>query len=201
VALHHASITIRGIPGGGESKLPAAYALGKRLTPTCSFARLAPMRNADNDLLYKVAYDEAVRALSEQQVVIDSFRTRAGLLLSAAAITTSFLGAQALNGGDSNLATWLAMTGFAGVAAISLAILWPRQWEFTANPRDVIQTYIEADEPAPIEELHRDLSLHMHNSYLENRKGLEQLAVFFQVASGMLTLEVILWIIAIASTA
>lgn len=159
------------------------------------------MAHADKDRLYEVAYDEAVRALSEQQAVIDSFRTRAGLLLSAAAITTSFLGAQALHGGDSSLAAWLAMIGFVGVAAVSLAILWPRQWEFTANPRDVIQTYIEAEEPTPIEELHRDLSLHMHNSYIENREGLEQLAVFFQVASGLLTIEVILWIIAIASTA
>lgn len=96
---------------------------------------------------------------------------------------------------------WLAMAAFVGVAAISLAILWPRQWEFTANPREVIQTYIEAEEPAPIDELHRDLSLHMHNSYVENRHGLEQLAVFFQIASGLLTVEVILWIIAIASTA
>jgi hypothetical protein len=69
------------------------------------------------------------------------------------------------------------------------------------NPRDVIQTYIEADEPAAIEELHRDLALHMHNSYRENREGLEQLAVFFQVASGLLTIEVVLWIIAIPSTA
>jgi hypothetical protein len=159
------------------------------------------MNSADNALLYEVAYDEAVRALSEQQGVIDSFRTRAGLLFSAAAITTSFLGAQALNGGDSNLATWLAMASFVAVAAASLAILWPRTWEFTANPRDVIQTYIEATEPAPIEELHRDLSLHMHNSYAENRRGLEQLAIFFQIASALLTLEVILWIIAIASTA
>lgn len=161
---------------------------------------VAAMPDADKDRLYKVAYDEAVRALSEQQGVIDSFRTRAGLLLSAAAITTSFLGAQALDGGNSNIAAWLALIGFVGVAAISLAILWPRL-EFTANPRDLIQTYIEAEEPAPIEELHRDLSLHMHNSYVENREGLEQLAVFFQVASGLLTVEVILWIIAIASTA
>jgi hypothetical protein len=159
------------------------------------------MADADKDSLYKVAYDEAVRALSEQQGAIESFRTRAGLLLSATAITTSFLGAQALDGGDANPATWLAMTGFIGVAVVSLAILWPRRWEFTANPRDVIQTYIEAEKPAPIEELHRDLSLHMHNSYLENRAGIEQLAIFFQVASGLLTVEVILWIIAIASPA
>jgi hypothetical protein len=155
---------------------------------------------ADKDILYKVAYDEAVRALSEQQAAIDSFRTRAGLLLSAAAITTSFLGARALDSGDSNLAVWLAMASFTGVAVVSLAILWPRRWEFTANPRDVIQTYIEAVEPAPIEELHRDLSLHMHNSYIENRKGLEQLTAFFQIASGLLAVEVILWIVAIAAT-
>ena len=89
----------------------------------------------DKDILYRVAYDEAVRALSEQQDVIDSFRPRAGLLFSAAAITTSFLGAQALKGGDSSPSVGLAMTGFVGVAAISLAILWPRRWEFTANPK------------------------------------------------------------------
>jgi hypothetical protein len=65
----------------------------------------------------------------------------------------------------------------------------------------MIRTYIEADEPVSIEELHRDLSLHMHNSYADNREGLEQLAIFFQIASGLLTVEVILWIVAIASSA
>lgn len=34
----------------------------------------------DKDLPYRVAYDEAVRALSQQQGMIDSLRTRAGLL-------------------------------------------------------------------------------------------------------------------------
>jgi len=158
------------------------------------------MTNADKDILYRVAYDEAVRALSEQQNVIDSFRTRSGLVLSAAAITTSFLGAQALDGGNSPWTAWLALAVFAGVAILSLGILWPRRWEFTANPRDVIQTYIESEEPAPIDELHRDLSLHMHDSYSENRHGLKQLAAFFQIACAHLELQVILWIVAIAST-
>lgn len=40
----------------------------------------------------------------------------------------------------------------------------------------------------------------MHDSYSANRKGLEQLAAFFQIAGGLLALEVVLWIIAIAST-
>lgn len=150
------------------------------------------------DQLYKVAYDEAVRALAEQQEVIDSFRTRAGLLFSAAAVTTSFLGAQALRGDGLNLASWSALLCFVAVAAASLAILWPRKWEVTANARDVIDTYVESAEPAPAEHLHRDLSLHMHNSYLENREGLERLVLYLQVASGLLTVEVVLWIVAIA---
>jgi len=152
------------------------------------------------ELLYKVAYDEAVRALSEQRAILDSFRTRAGMLFSAAAITASFLGAEALRGGILNLTSWLALLCFVAVAAVSLAILWPRKWEDTANPRDLIETYIESAEPALIENLHRDLSLHMHNSYLENSEGVEQFAILLQVASGLLTLEVILWMIAIAVT-
>lgn len=150
------------------------------------------------DLLYKVAYDEAVRALAEQQEVIESLRGRAGLLFSAAAVTTSFLGAQALRGGDLNLASWSALLCFVAVATASLAALWPRKWELTANPRDLIEAYIESPEAGPIEDLHRDLALYMHHAYLDNRRGLNQLAVVLQVASGLLTLEVVLWIVAIA---
>lgn len=38
-------------------------------------------------------------------------------------------------------------------------------------------------------------------SYVDNREGLQQLSIFFQIASGLLTVEVVLWIGAIASTA
>lgn len=151
------------------------------------------------DALYAVAYEEAVRGLSEQQQVVESFRNRAGLLFSAGAITASFLGASALRGGSANLASWLALLCFVAVASVSLAILWPRRWESAANPRDLIETYIESETPAPLENLHRDLSLHMHSSYLENEAGIEQFAALLQVASGFLTLEVVLWIAAIAT--
>jgi hypothetical protein len=148
------------------------------------------------DLLYKVAYDEAVRALSEQQAVIESFRNRAGLIFSAAAVTASLLGPRALHGEGWDAAIWLAMFCFLGVAAASLGIFWPRGWETAVSPREVIETYIEATEAAPVERLHRDLSIYMSRSYLENEEGLEQFALLLQIASGLLTLEVILWMIA-----
>jgi hypothetical protein len=153
-----------------------------------------------DDALYKVAYDEAVRTLSEQQGIIESFRTRAGVLFPAAAITASFLGTTALGNGNTNVASWLALLCFVAVAVASLAILWPRKWESAANPRDVIEGYIESEAPARIENLHRDLSLHMHSSSLKNQAGIEQFSILLQIASASLTLEVVLWIAAIATT-
>jgi hypothetical protein len=157
------------------------------------------MWGADKELPYPIAYDEAVRALSQQQSMIDSLRTRAGLLLSAAAVTTSFFGAQTLSDGGLNIATWLALASFVGLSVASLAILWPHGLEFTANPANVIKSYIETAEPLSVAEIHRDLSLHMHDSYAENLAGQKQLASRFRWAGALLTFEVIFWIIDLAS--
>jgi len=156
------------------------------------------MTAADKDILYRVAYDEAVRALVEQQAEIDSFRSRAGLLFSSAMITTSFLVTQSFGVNDMNLITWMSLIAFAGVAVTSLAVLWPHPWEFSANPRDVLEPYLQGEEP--VDKLHRDLSLHMHSSYVGNRGGIFQLTVLLQIASALLTLEVVFWMIAIATS-
>lgn len=150
------------------------------------------------DALYKVAYDEALRVLSEQESVLDSLRSRAGVLFSAAAITTSFLGARALHGSDWSPFSWLALAAFVGVATAFLAILWPRRWEFAANPHVVIRSYVESAEPVSIEDLHRELSFHIYGSYLENRGALRRLVVCFQIANVLFAVELMLWMAAIA---
>jgi hypothetical protein len=148
--------------------------------------------------LYKVAYEEAVRALSEQEAVIDSLRSRAGVLFSAAAITTSFLGARTLHGAAWTPFSWLALLAFVGVATAFLAILWPRPWEFATNPHVVIRTYVESAEPVSIENLHRELSFHIYGSYLENRDSFGRLVVCFQIANVLFAVELMLWMAAIA---
>jgi hypothetical protein len=157
--------------------------------------------NADKDMLYQVAYDEAVRALSRQLAILDSYRARAGLLLSSTALTTSFLASRGFDGNTLGPLGWVALVAFVGVGCISLAILWPWPWEFSADSRRLIETYIEGEEPARIDAIHRDLSFHMHNSYVSNRAGLGRLALLLQIASGLLSLEVIAWILVIATGA
>jgi hypothetical protein len=154
---------------------------------------------ADKELQYRIAYDEAVRGLSQQQTTIESLRTRAGLLLSSAAITTSFLGAQALAHGGPALPTWLALGCFVGVAIAVMAILWPHRLEYTANSANVIENYIETEDPMLAAEIHRDLSLHMQGSYADNLVGQKQLATRFRIAGVLLTVEVVLWLVDLAA--
>ncbi len=97
--------------------------------------------------------------------------------------------------------SWLAVTLFATVGASTLFILWPRKdWEFFAGPRRLIATYVEADQPLPLEQIHRDLALHMENSYDENERRLQQLIIALRWGSVLLAAEVIAWVVAIATS-
>lgn len=58
---------------------------------------------------------------------------------------------------------------------------------------------IETEDPLTAAEIHRDLSLHMHGSYADNLTGQKQLASRFRLAGALLTIEVFLWIIDLAS--
>jgi hypothetical protein len=95
--------------------------------------------------------------------------------------------------------TWLALASFVFLSMAALAILWPHRLEFTANPANVIGSYIEADEPFSVAEIHRDLSLHMHDSYADNLAGHKQLATRFRLAGILLSVEVVFWIVDLAS--
>lgn len=149
---------------------------------------------------YRLAYEEAVRTLSQQDGVMETFRTRAGVLLSAAAVTTSFLGAQALHTGHAGPAVWLALACFAGLSGSVLAMLLPSRAEFAANPKRVVAAYIEIDRPLSMPEIHRELALHMEYSYADNNIMLKRLAAAFRLACGLTAVEVVLWIVALAST-
>jgi hypothetical protein len=154
----------------------------------------------NSSAVYALAYEEAVRALSEQQAVLDNFRTRAGILLSATAIATSFLGGQALRDESIDIWGWIAIGCFAAVACASIVVLWPRKdWEFAASPRRLLATYVETDDPLPLEKIHRDLALHMENSYLSNDRRLERLILLFRLAALLLAVEVGAWIVALAT--
>jgi hypothetical protein len=149
---------------------------------------------------YELAYDEARRALDAQESVVNELRTRAGVLIAAAAITTSFFGGRALSDGDVATAGWIAITCFGVVGASVLAVLWPRtDWTFTVNAQRFIGTYVESEDgPLPLPAIHRDLALHMSASYVTNARQLRALTMAFRIGAIFLVGEVVAWVVGIA---
>ncbi len=97
---------------------------------------------------YAIALEEARRALDEQERAVAQLSTRAGLLISAAAVVTSLLGGPVLARDALDLASWIAIAAFVGVAAAVLAILSPRRdWELALHPALLIGDYLERTRP------------------------------------------------------
>jgi hypothetical protein len=144
---------------------------------------------------YELVYAESVHALVEQRDSVENLRTRAGILLSAAAVASSLLGGQAL--GDAHLTVfgWAAILAFTGTAGSLLAVLWPAAgWNPTRVPTRLIETHIEVSDPPPFYIIHRDLSYAMGVDYAENRHLHLRLVQRFQLASMLISVEVLAWI-------
>lgn len=125
------------------------------------------------------------------------------MIFSAAAIVTSFLGGQALDAHGFTTIAWLSIVAFAVLGVAALFVLWPDDaWEFDAVPNQIISSYIERPDEPPdeIHIVHRDLALHMENSYLANeRRRLRPLRWAFRLSVVALVVEVALWLAALAT--
>jgi hypothetical protein len=144
---------------------------------------------------YELVYLEAVRALAEQRAAVEALRTRAGILLSGAAITSSLLGRQTFAARVS-LPGWLAVGCFLGLVASLLAILWPNtNRESIPTPSTLIASHIELEDAAPIHVLQRDLALHMEGAFLQNDVQHERWARHFRRAAVLFSAEVVMLIV------
>ncbi len=157
------------------------------------------MSGWDEDPRLALVYDEAARTLEQQQAVVESIRVRAGILLSAAAVATSFLAGVALDErrGLTGWSAWGATGSFLVVGGLCLAILWPRRrWTFRPNAKKLIRDYIDAEDiPATLTEMQRDLAIHMENWATTNSWKMRWLFYYFQAACLLLGVEVLLWIV------
>ena len=150
---------------------------------------------------YALAFEEAKRALDDQEGVLNELHTRGATLIAAAALVTSFFGGQVLRGGHVPTFGWIALAFFVVLAGAVLVVLWPRRdWEFEISPADLIGTYLEpmSGSATPIPEVHRDLALHMGNAAAANRRVMKIMFGAFRVGTIALVLEVLAWVILLA---
>jgi len=141
---------------------------------------------------YALAYREARRELEDQERFVGELRGRAGTLIAAAAIATSFFGGQTLTEHGVGAVGWVAIGCFVLLGFTVLLML---------GPEDFIATYLEPVDGNPME-LHlveRDLALHMGHSIELNREQLYALVTTFRFGTLLLVIEVLAWVVALVA--
>jgi hypothetical protein len=154
--------------------------------------------------LYKVAFDESLRNLNQQQSVLAGIHGRAGLLITAANVITAFLGGAAIKTATGSIVVvnlslggWLALATFAGVMILAISILWPwDRWNFAF---DVDQLLAKADEPGvTLPWVHSKLAGLNEDSFRKNEKQLRKLFSRFAWAAVLLLFEAVFWVMSLA---
>jgi len=149
---------------------------------------------------FRLAYDEAVRALRAQADEYDSLRTRAGTILATSLVVTSFFGGQALASseqtGPLSLA-WLAVVAFLLAGLFSLGVLFPTDLRFASDVGAVVSLIENA---SPTHEPHRELSLSLAGQLDSNRMRINAMRWTFRASALAILAETVLWIAYFAET-
>lgn len=154
---------------------------------------------ANRAAFYEVAYQEAIRGLSQQASVLDSLHTRAGLLLTAANVVTALFAVEAITdrsitpGGGVAIALYLLSMGLA------IYVLLPRTvWVFAWDAQKVTGI-IEGDEEPNLAELHRMMAWRSERAWRGNAEHLRRLFNAFKYGCVALGGEVVLWVLVLSN--
>lgn len=163
----------------------------------------APPEPAGDPML-DFAFETAQRSVAEQRGRLENVRARAATLLSAAAIATSFLGAEALKDvragegaspvADRSLQVWEAVgiASFLGVLVTCLLVVRPwKGWIFGLRGKDLLAHYVGRDAA----EGKRALIGHLETHYAKNEPKLRWMYLAFQLGGALLGIEVMAWLI------
>ena len=143
-------------------------------------------------------YQEALRGLTQQQGALESLHNRAATLVFAASFASSLLGSRALadglNGWD-----WTAVGMLLAIGALTVVLLWPYyELSFRFDPEDLLDAYVDSEDSASMDEMHRRLALRAKADWRQNGRIVHRLRQTFQVALVLLLFEIATWMFSIA---
>ena len=151
-------------------------------------------------ILGSVGYDTAVRALDVQEREVEQLRGRTGSLLAASSLTASFLGAQVIGrGGAVNPSAALALLSLALSIVLCVYVVLPKRgFVFSMSAPIVFETLYAVREDD--DEVRRRMAYWLDSFRRGNQKKLEHLGRCFLAAATALTLQLLLWTWALASS-
>jgi hypothetical protein len=152
---------------------------------------------AEPDKRLEIVFAEALRAVTHQQSVLDSIRTRATTLTAAAALVTPFFGTPVLQARDrAGWPTIVALAALTGVLASTFVVSAPWwRWTFRASAAALLQA---VDAGHGVDSMRRHLCLDFERWVDQNERKLRRMQWWFTAGLGFLLLEVAAWLLQLA---
>ncbi len=150
------------------------------------------MADEKSSSLADLAFELSLRTLSQQEKSLDELRSRTGVLLTATALVTSFLGARALQDPDLQ---WLSIVGRAAAILsilLSIYVLAPKpNLNFAIHGAATYEYFIRSG--ADLENAHLTLAYWNREAWTENQASIDRSIILFGIACGGLLAAVLLW--------
>jgi hypothetical protein len=142
---------------------------------------------------FRLAYDEAIRALRAQGDAHGGLRQRAATVLATSMVVTSFFGGQAVARDAAPTSTgWLAVAAFLVAGVLSVYVLFPADLTFAPEIAGVVALI----ERVPQErEAYRELALQLSSQHKTNSRRLTSMQWVFRGAAIALLVEAFFWIL------
>ena len=144
----------------------------------------------------ELSYNQAIRALDLQERGVDQLRNRAGIVLAAAAVTASFLGAQTIqHTAHLGVLEVLALVSLAGSICFSIYVLLPKRGFVFSVSAPRIYERLYGEEP---DEAQRQLLYWLEAYWKRNQDKIDNLGQYFFAASMALVSQFVFWSWALA---
>jgi hypothetical protein len=143
-----------------------------------------------------MAYEQAQKALEQQERQVDELRQRTGTLLGAAALAASFFGTAALGRDGAALPVVLAGVALAATLLSGLYVLYPHKLVFATDARRLYDAF-KLDQGDP-ERLRLRLAFGLRDTREQNGRRVDRLARWLAFSSVALVVQIACWTWALA---
>jgi hypothetical protein len=150
----------------------------------------------------KLVYEEAIRAISEQERSLDSIRGRAATNIAVVSISTSLLGYDVLLATLKSTTSTIVIVIIAILFSISVVTsVWilrsKRDWVFNQSPKHIIRDYIENNQELSLTDVKLYLAGYLEDNIDSNERRLRELLNWLNLAFTATVLQILAAVLAL----
>lgn len=155
--------------------------------------------------IHKLAFEQGLKSLSDQEGDLSALRQRSTAIVSISGLAATLLGREALSA-PSGDQLWLDLGSLEWLALISLCIslvctaqiLRPRDgWVFHNSPTSIIEQFAQGEHATSLCTTYLVLAGFCEDNYASNKKMLNPLYLWLEVALFAVGFQIVFWTLAI----